>query len=158
LAARHPDLFAAAASISGADDSNLPPLAAAVSATSMFDGGAPDAIYGPRLTQEVRWRGHNPVDLASNLRGLDLQVRTANGVLNPAIGGGGPVDLVSCVIEAGVHAGSVSFNDTLNDLGIAHAWRDYGAGCHTPENFTREITDTPAGLQQALAAAPAPPA
>src|SRR5688572_9692538 len=56
FAARHPDLFAGVASLSGATDSNLPYLAAAVSASSTFDGGDPDAIYGPRATQEVRWR------------------------------------------------------------------------------------------------------
>lgn len=83
LAARHPDLFAAVSSISGADDSNLPYLAAAVSASSTFDGGAVDAIYGPRATQEVRWHGHNPTDLAENLGDVDVQVRTANGVPAP---------------------------------------------------------------------------
>ena len=46
-----------------------------LSASPEFQGGQPDAIYGPRATQEIRWHGHNPTDLAANLRGLDLQVR-----------------------------------------------------------------------------------
>ena len=86
LAARHPDLFAAAASMSGAVDSNLPANGAVLSASSTFDGAPADAIYGPRASQEVRWRGHNPTDLAANLRDVDLQVRTADGTPNPGIG------------------------------------------------------------------------
>jgi len=86
MAARHPDLFAAAASLSGAVDSNLPLHGGVLSLSPTFQGGRPDAIYGPRATQEVRWRGHNPTDLAANLRGLDLQLRTANGIPNPGIG------------------------------------------------------------------------
>lgn len=87
LAAHHPDLFAGAASLSGAVDSNLPANGAVLSISPTFQGAQPDAIYGPRATQEVRWHGHNPTDLASNLRSLDLQVRSANGVPNPGIGG-----------------------------------------------------------------------
>lgn len=143
LAAEHPDLFADLSSISGADDSNLPFLAGAVSVSSTFDGGAVDAIYGPRATEAVRWHGHNPVDLASNLRGLNIQVRTANGIPDPGIGEQpASADTVSCLIEAGVHAGSVDLHDELATLGIPHLWKDYGPGCHTAPNFEREITDT----------------
>lgn len=143
LAARHPDLFADAATLSGAVDSNRPELSAALSAGSSLQGAAPDAINGPRATQEVRWHGHNPTDLAANLRGLNLQVRTANGTLNPAIGEDPlSVDTVSCAIEAGVHDGTVSFNQKLDELGIPHLWKEYGPGCHTPENFEREISAT----------------
>jgi len=86
VAAHHPDLFAAASSISGAVDSNLPANGAVLSLSPEFQGADPDAIYGPRATQEVRWHGHNPTDLADNLRDLDLQVRSANGIPNPGIG------------------------------------------------------------------------
>jgi S-formylglutathione hydrolase FrmB len=158
IAARHPDLFGEAASISGATDSNNPLLGAALSTSSTFDGGAVDAIYGPRATQEVRWRGHNPTDLASNLGGLDLQIRTANGTPNPAIGEELlSVDTVSCVIEAGVYQGSTSLNAELDRLGIPHLWKDYGPGCHTPENFEREIADTIATFTEEFAAPPVPP-
>jgi S-formylglutathione hydrolase FrmB len=156
IAARHPDLFGEAASISGATDSNNPALAAALSVSSTFDGGAVDAIYGPRLTQEVRWRGHNPVDLAANLRGLDLQVRTADGIPNPGIGEQLlSVDTVSCVVEAGVYQGSTSLNRQLDSLGIPHIWKDYGPGCHTPANFKREIADTIATFAEEFADPPA---
>ena len=143
LAARHPDLFAAVSSISGATDSNLPYLAAAVSASSTFDGGAVDAIYGPRATQEVRWHGHNPTDLASNLRDVDVQVRTANGIPAPEIGENpASADGVSCVVEQGVYQGSMSFHNRLTAIGKAHLYKDYGNGCHTMPNFKRQTVDT----------------
>src|SRR5438270_13253936 len=62
-AARHPDLFVAAAAFSGAVDSNRP-AGAADDALTGLDGGHPGDLWGPRLTQEVRWRAHNPWDLA----------------------------------------------------------------------------------------------
>ena len=157
FAARHPDLFVAAASLSGAVDSNLAANGAALSASSTFDGAAPDAIYGPRATQEIRWRGHNPTDLAPNLRGLDLQVRTANGTPDPSIGEGtGSGDIPSCVVERGVHMASVSLHERLDALGMPHVWKDYGPGCHTAPNFTREVTDTLAVFERVLANPPAP--
>src|SRR3954454_19625042 len=115
VAAHHPDLFAASSSISGAVDSNLPANGAVLSASPEFQGAQADAIYGPRATQEVRWHGHNPTDLADNLRGLDLQVRSANGVPNPAIGEQpASADSVSCVVEGGVHMASVDLHDALS--------------------------------------------
>ena len=143
VAAHHPDLFVAAASLSGAVDSNLQANGAVLSASPTFQGAQPDAIYGPRAEQEVRWHGHNPTDLADNLRDLDLQVRTANGAPNPAIGENpASADGVSCVVEQGVHMASVNLHDALAALHIPHLWKDYGAGCHTVPNFEREIADT----------------
>jgi len=143
LAAEHPDLFGAAATLSGAVDSNLPANGAVLSASPEFQGAEPDAIYGPRATQEIRWHGHNPTDLADNLRGLDLQVRTANGVPNPALGEDPTsADTASCIVEGGVHMASVDFNDKLDALQIPHLWKDYGPGCHTQGNFMRELSHT----------------
>jgi pimeloyl-ACP methyl ester carboxylesterase len=143
LAAEHPDLFGAASSISGAVDSNLPANGAVLSISPEFQGAQPDAIYGPRATQEIRWHGHNPTDLAANLRGLDLQVRTANGVPNPGLGEDPTsADTASCVVEGGVHMASVDFRDALDALQIPHVFKDYGPGCHTQANFMRELSDT----------------
>jgi S-formylglutathione hydrolase FrmB len=44
VAARHPDLFVSAASLSGAVDSNLAPHAAVLSLSPTFQGAKPDAI------------------------------------------------------------------------------------------------------------------
>jgi S-formylglutathione hydrolase FrmB len=158
FAAHRPDLFVAAASLSGAVDSNLPANGAVLSISPTFQGAQPDAIYGPRATQEVRWRGHNPTDLAGNLRSLDLQVRSANGVPNPGIGENpASADTVSCVIEGGVYMASVDLHNTLDDLRIPHLWKDYGAGCHTKANFTRELADTFRTFTKVLADPPPAP-
>ncbi len=156
LAARHPELFGSAASLSGTLNTNLAINAAAVSISSALQGGAIDAIYGPRPTQEVRWRGHNPADLAGNLRDIDLQVRGANGRLNTRIGENPfSADLISCLVEAGAYDSSVSMHGILDKLGVDHLWKDYGAGCHTKPNFQREVTDTLAVFTQNFAAASA---
>lgn len=159
-AARHPDLFASAASVSGAVNSNTGPIGAAVSLSPTFQGGTVDAIYGSRASQEIRWRGHNPPDLADNLRGLDLQLRTANGVLNPGIGENPlSADSVSCVVEKAVHDSSLSMDGKLEALRIPHLWKNYGAGCHTKQNFERQVLDTLSVFKAAFekpAAAPSP--
>jgi S-formylglutathione hydrolase FrmB len=157
LAARHPELFSAAASLSGAVDSNLPAPAAVLTISSMFDGAPPDAIFGPRATQEVRWHGHNPTDLAANLRDLDLQIRTANGTPNPSIGEHEVPSSTACVAESVVRSASVSLHQKFDSLGIGHVWKDYGAGCHTGPTFEREVTDTLTAFERVFADPPKPP-
>jgi S-formylglutathione hydrolase FrmB len=158
LAAKHPDKFVAAATLSGAVDSNNPLIAAALSFSSTFDGGAIDAINGPRATEEVRWRGSNPTDLASNLEGMAVQVRTANGTLNPEIGeGNDPNDSLSCLVENGVFQGSTSFHEALDAAGVEHTWANYGNGCHSVQNFTREVIDTLKSFDEVLGNAPEDP-
>lgn len=154
LAARHPDLFAAASSLSGAVDSNLPANGAVLSASPVLQGASPDAIYGPRATQEVRWRGHNPTDLAANLRPVALQLRSAAGIVDPTIGEGA-ADAASCPVEAGVDMATTDLHQALTTLGIAHTYHRYPTGCHSVPNFERQITATFAVLAQRFAS-PAP--
>lgn len=133
LAAHHPDLFAGAASLSGAVDSNLPANGAVLSISPTFQGAQPDAIYGPRATQEVRWHGHNPTDLASNLRSLDLQVRSANGVPNPGIGENpASADTVSCIVEGGDDDAAVPRREAGRGPGRLTGGRDAGCGRPNP--------------------------
>ncbi len=158
MAARHPDLFVGAASLSGSVDTNLPLNGVALTLSSTFDGAAADAIYGPRATQEVRWRGHNPTDLSANLRDVDLQLLSANGTLAPEIGEQPvPDQMASCVVERGVYDASVSMHERLETLGITHRWLDYGPGCHTPPNFKRETLDTLDHFEKLLADPPPAP-
>jgi S-formylglutathione hydrolase FrmB len=149
-AARHPDVFAAAVSLSGFVDSNYAPEIGLISAGSAAQGGQADAIYGPRATQEVRWHGHNPTDLADNLRDVDLQVRTAQGSPNPPVEGSDPSSAVGCTEEHGIYDTNVSFHDELLAEGVPHLWKDYGAGCHSIPNFRREFTDSLSGLENAF--------
>ena len=140
-AARHPDRFVAAAAFSGAVDTNNP-LDIAVTGAEVF---------GPRDTQEVRWRGRNPWDLAENLRGLRLVVRTGNGETGGPFGGGD-------IVEKVVHQMSVSFHERLGRLGIAHVWDDYGPGGHSWPYWQRDLRRTLPIMMKVFARPPRPPA
>ena len=133
-AARHPDLFAAAASFSGAVDTNNPEVQPVIEGETLADGGAtPDAIWGPRLTDEIVWRTHNPWDLAANLTDMTLSIRTGNG--QPGPGDSTPFD----PIEAGVHDMSVSLHDRLDALHLAHVFDAYGNGTHSWPYWQRDL-------------------
>jgi S-formylglutathione hydrolase FrmB len=135
LAARHPDLFVAAGSFSGAVDTNYSPAQAVVQGETVADGGTtPDAIWGPRAVDEIYWRAHNPWDLAENLRGMALSIRTGNGQPGPYDSPGPYTEPV----EYGVHEMSVSFHDRLAALAIPHVWDDYGPGTHSWPYWQRE--------------------
>jgi S-formylglutathione hydrolase FrmB len=154
MAARHPDLFVAAASLSGGVDTNYGPHPLINSATPLLMLALPSSIYGIRLNQEVRWRGHNPTDLADNLRDIALQVRTGNGTLNMA-NGETLGDLVGCVLESTmILPESVSFHNTLGALSIPHTWQQYSWGCHSPAHFGQEISDSLPGFVAAFGAPP----
>ncbi len=155
MAARHPDLFVAAASLSGGVDTNYLPAPLINSITPLLMGALPTSIYGIRLNQEVRWRGHNPTDLADNLRDVALQVRTGNGALGIA-NGETLADLGGCILESAfVQPESVSFHNALGALAIPHVWQQYAWGCHSAAFFGQEISDSLPGLVAAFGA-PAP--
>jgi S-formylglutathione hydrolase FrmB len=125
-AARHPDLFTAAAAFSGAVDTGNGGIKAVTG----------DAVYGPTATQQVRWRGSNPVDLAPNLRGVQLSLRTGDGRPGGPFGGGPDG------IEAVVHTANVTLHQRLRALRIPHLWDDYGPGTHTWPYWRRDLQQT----------------
>ena len=139
-AARHPDRFAAAASFSGAVDTNNP----------LDQAVTDDKPFGPRATEEVRWRASNPWDLAENLRPLRLAVRTGNGQPGGPFGGGD-------VVELAVHQMSVAFHDRLDGLRIPHVWDDYGPGGHLWPYWQRDLRRTLPWLMRTFKRPPAPP-
>ncbi len=140
-AARHPDRFAAAAGFSAAVDSTEPAIQALT----------PPGTYGPFATQEIRWRGRNPVDLAANLRGLRLTMRTGNGSPGGPFGGGDGVEYV-------VHKASAALHGRLVALGIPHVWDDYGPGGHLWPYWRRSLRRTLPWLMKGFAHPPRPPA
>ena len=153
LTTRNPDVFATAVSLSGATDNSSLPVMGLMSASSTAQEAgeyqqlaAPNGVYGDRATQEIRWRGHNPPDLAANLRDVVLQVRTFDGAPNPLIEGG-PDSIVGCSEENEVHRDSVTFHEQLLADGVPHLWEDYGAGCHGIPEFRREFADSLPGIE-----------
>lgn len=151
-AARHPDLFTAAAAFSGAVDSNTVPVQLLIQTSGLQDGHAPGAVVGLRATEEVRWRGHNPWDLAENLRGLFLQLDTGNGLP------GGPGGDTGDPVEAGVYEMMVNLHERLSELGVPHIWNDYGAGGHAWYYWKRDLTELLPRLMERFANPVDPPA
>ncbi|MBN1528909.1 MAG: esterase family protein [Thermoleophilaceae bacterium] len=152
-AATYPDRFIAAASFSGAVDSNFAD-GAVHGVLPSFDGGDAGSVWGPRATSEIRWRSENPWDLAANLRPLTLTILTGNGEPGPLDAPGATPD----PIEAGVRANSVSLHHRLTALGIAHRWDDYGPGTHTWPYWARDLRQTLPALLAVLRHPPRPPA
>src|SRR4051795_11053249 len=151
-AARHPGMFVSASSFSGAVDTNSPGVQPVTQASGLADGSqTPGAIYGLRSTDEVRWREHNPWDLASNLKGLKLTLRTGNG--SP----GGPGGDSGDPVEAEVHTESVNMHDRLVALRIPHVWDDYGAGGHAWYYWQRDLRQTLPDIMKTFAHPPAAP-
>jgi S-formylglutathione hydrolase FrmB len=152
-AARHPDLFGGAAELSGFVDLMLLGVSGLVGVDGQsyqVAGVPPGSIFGPRATQEIRWRAHNPVDLADNLRDTDLVLRHGNGL--PGQFGGDPD-----AGEAAIRQTGISFHDRLTSLGIAHVWEDYGNGVHTWPYWEWGLQRVwPRWLQLARTDAPAP--
>jgi S-formylglutathione hydrolase FrmB len=125
-AARHPDMFVSASAYSGAVDLNV--VRPAEDAVGLDD----DRPLGSYATDQIRTRAVNSWDLAMNLRGLRLSLRTGNGL----DADGHLVD----VIESVVHAANTSLNQRLGSLGIPHVWDDYGPGTHTPPFWSRDLS------------------
>jgi S-formylglutathione hydrolase FrmB len=151
-ASRHPGLFVSASSFSGAVDTNSPGVQPVTQASGLSDGShTPGAIFGLRSTEEVRWRGHNPWDLAGNLKGLKLTLRTGNG--QP----GGPGGDSGDPVEAEVHTESVNMHNRLVELKIPHVWDDYGAGGHAWYYWQRDLRQTLPDIMKTFAHPPAAP-
>lgn len=148
-AAKHPDLFVSAASLSGALDTNVPADLGQPD-QSVLDGGMPMSTWGVRVSEELRWRQQNPWDLAENLRGLHLVIRTGNGLPGEGYSGVDPIEIL-------LHKESTNFHDKLDALGIAHLWDDYGPGGHSWDYWQRGLRDTLPLIAETFAAPPAPP-
>ena len=128
-------MFVFAAGYSPAVNLRDPSLIALNQAVAGPDGTSSPA-YGPYATQEVRWRGENPLDLAENLRGLKLTLRTGNGQPGGEFGGTGDP------IEMSVHTMAIALHDRLDQLGIDHVFEDYGAGSHAWPYWQRDLRNT----------------
>ncbi len=151
-AARHPDMFSGAFSFSGAIDTNYPPFQPIGEASSVADGGQYAAIFGQRQTQEVRWRARNPWDLAPNLAGMTLQLRTGDGKGGGDFGGP-PLD----PIEFGVHEMAISMDARLTALGFDHLFEDYGPGAHQFPYYRRDLTEAMPSIMATFRHPPTPP-
>ncbi len=139
-AARHPDLFAAVLSFSGLVNSN------SLAGQSII----PDQVFGPRATQEVRWRGHNPWDLAGNLRGMDVSLYTRDGLPGKDWVGIDPTEII-------VHRQSVELHEQLLAENVPHHWEYQGAGAHKWPTWQDDLSRALLSLATVFSDPPAEP-
>jgi S-formylglutathione hydrolase FrmB len=138
-AARHPDLFVAAASFSGANDVFNPVLRPITETTGVADGALPGAVFGPSATEAIRWHASNPVDLVFNLKATWIALAFGDG--QP----GGPLDegvLPVDVTERAVGESNVKLHDRLVANHIPHVYNAYGPGTHTWGYWKRDLVQT----------------
>jgi S-formylglutathione hydrolase FrmB len=114
-AARHPELFGAVASFSGAVD---------ITTATHRETLEPVAgkIFGRWDEHEARWRANNPTDLASNLAQTDVAIYAGNGPK------GVPAGIEN--LEAMVKEESLNLHTRLDELGIPHVWHVDPTGDH----------------------------
>jgi S-formylglutathione hydrolase FrmB len=133
-AARHPDLFVAAASFSGANDVFHPIMYPITETTEISNGALPGSVFGPRATEEVRWHASNPVDLADNLGGVWVSLAFGNGKPGGPDGNTG-ID----IIETAVYDSHVALHENLLAAGVPHVYDDYGPGAHNWYYWQRDL-------------------
>lgn len=147
-AAKYPQSFGSASAFSPAIDTNVTAYQPVGEAGPGLDESPPTSVWGPRASEEIRWRGQNPWDLAENLGTTALFIRTGNGTKpgDPA-----PSDSFEIV----VHEMAVNVHNELDRLGIDHTFVDYGEGTHNI-TYWQEGLHVNLPLQLALAQQPEP--
>lgn len=125
-AARHPAMFSAAASYSGA----LDPLGGSAIANPWSP-----AQWGDPIAQVDVWKAHDPTSNAAALKGTALYVAYGNGQPGPLDASGSSADS----IEAFVATMNETFVQRLAALNIPVTIDGYGAGTHDWPYFQRDV-------------------
>ena len=157
-AARHPDMFVATASFSGAPEIDRDPdviagATAVIEATALFlNQTEPDAMFGPRATNEINWQGHDPSTLMTNLRGTGLFLWTASGQPCP----GDAPNPAAAGIEYLTHVSTQHFHDHLVEEGIPSSYTDNACGLHTWPYWARDLHEFVGPMMDTFSSPPAP--
>jgi S-formylglutathione hydrolase FrmB len=111
FAARHPDLFVAAASFSGFVDPYSPSGQSVVQLFTGYDDqlcGGTEAwtdLWGDPVLHPMGWLGHDPVNLVPSLQGLSLYMTSANGTPCPDMTSPDPfLEYAESVVDGMTHS------------------------------------------------------
>ena len=134
-AARHPGLYAAAASFSGALDilHGAPASGAVFLLAGPFVGTPGEGVWGNQATDRETWEAHNPRSLAPSLTGTTLFLTTGNGL--PGGAHDDPTDPAYAPappdpVEHGVWQMNVVFRRALDEAEVPFRDNFYGPGRH----------------------------
>ncbi|WNZ13362.1 alpha/beta hydrolase family protein [Streptomyces sp. 11x1] len=133
-AARHPGVFAAAASYSGILDTTAPGVPTLMGAIVAREGLAPLSLWGNHLQNVLTWRDFNPRSRAAGLRGTALYVSSGSGVV------GGVGDWLPEALESALWPSAHAFTDRLALLRIPVTTHFYAGGGHSWAYWKREFT------------------
>lgn len=139
-AARHPDLFEAAASFSGLVDTRYLTPTSGISYTLLHDqfGTPNENVWGNQLLDAETWAAHNPTDLVGNLAGKELFVATGTGTPGgPA--GDDPTNVGGYLIEHFIWQINLSFLHALDAAGVPYHKDFYLGGYHGWPYWEREL-------------------
>lgn len=130
-AGRHPGLFSAAASFSGAVDTmyGWPANGFGYAAAHSQFGTPDERVWGSHLTAADEWRAHNPADLAPHLAGKTLVVATGTGTPGHPTGDN-PSNPGGYAVEAFIFQLNTSFRAHLLAAGVGYADQSYVGGLH----------------------------
>ncbi|MFF0015623.1 alpha/beta hydrolase [Streptomyces sp. NPDC005374] len=133
-AARHPGMFAAAASYSGILDTMAPGVPTLVDAIVARENLVPASLWGNPFLNLLTWRDFNPRDRAQGLRGTALYVSSGSGLA------GGTGDWLPEALESTLWPSAHSFTDTLALLRVPVTTHFYSGGGHSWAYWKPEFT------------------
>jgi S-formylglutathione hydrolase FrmB len=144
-AAAFPGTFGYAGSFSGALDSAADPRR------------QQNCVRGNPEEQQVVWRDNNPTDLAGNLRGTHLFVRSGTGAPGPYDASKPPADpperrqwQTRLLVEAGAYQMARNFVAALEKAGIRDTDARFLPGSHSPPYWQRDLREFVAWLKPLL--------
>ena len=140
-AARHSELFRAAASFSGAVDTLYGFPVSGVAFTELHDmfGTPNDNVWGNQISDEPNWEANNPASLAANLKGMPLFLASGDGIpgastASPLVNGPpsfeNPQNPGGYLIEQFIFQMNLSFVLHLTLAGVQHTDWFYPGGLH----------------------------
>ncbi|MFN2544003.1 MAG: alpha/beta hydrolase [Actinomycetota bacterium] len=150
-AARHPGLFAAAATFSGAVDTQYVAPLSGVAFGAFGDrlGTPDDRVWGDQTADSATWSAHNPTALAPNLACTQLWIATGNGAPGgPA--GDDPSKGQQYPIEHFIWQMNLSFMRALDDAGVDYHEDLYGGGYHGWPYWQMDLHRTLPGIVKVI--------
>jgi S-formylglutathione hydrolase FrmB len=130
-AARHPGLYRAAASFSGAVDTEYGAPASGVAFDALHDqyGTPNEEVWGNQLSDGSTWAAHDPTALAAKLSGTQLFIASGTGTPGGSQGEE-PTNPGGYALENGVFQMNLQFVRALDAAGVAHHDHFYPGGVH----------------------------
>jgi diacylglycerol O-acyltransferase/trehalose O-mycolyltransferase len=143
-AGRHPELFKAAASYSGALDLR--------DEADQLPEGLAERIWGDPVRDQENWDAHDPVKLIPQLAGKPLFISWGTGEPGPLDPPGTDLDR----LEQKIDDGNTRFVAKLEEAGMDVTVDSYGPGTHSWGYWDRELRKSLPILLKALNEPPLP--